>query len=271
MAKLSMMEQMKLFAVKQVLSYVDRDPENNLPRLIDMIQSGDAAEKMGVPGIDKIKVRLGNRQSGWYRLLLSLWTDVDGRIRNRIFENIMANSSGLGGDIPWAEIRISGEGKAEDANVKTGQGKFMLLVRPEGNQLSAEPVFDLAKKYPGCILAAFLKGELVDEDVCGRILEAENVIPVIDLEEKGAEEAMARLRDRKVLFGAAGRYSGEEAEMISSEDFAERMAVAGARAVWLSSREGTDPEVTDAVRERVKEHTEKWPVIIFEGSGRIVV
>ena len=74
-----------------------------------------------------------------------------------------------------------------------------------------------------------------------------------------------------MLFGAAGRYSGEEAEMISSEDFAERMAGAGARAVWLSSREGTDPEGDGCCQGKGEGAYEKWPVIIFEGSGRIVV
>ena len=93
---MALKENMEAFAVKQALSYLDRDPEKNLPKLLDWV---DRFDRKGTLKSQRKAVReaLGSKDSNWYKLVMSLWTDIDPEVRNRIFENFIINVKGMAG------------------------------------------------------------------------------------------------------------------------------------------------------------------------------
>ncbi|HIU25220.1 MAG TPA: hypothetical protein IAC50_01815 [Candidatus Copromorpha excrementigallinarum] len=268
MAKLSMFDQMKIFAAKQVLSYVDSDPENNLPRLISMIQGSDAGEKAGIPGMEKIKERLGNRDSGWYRLLLSLWTDVDKSVRNRIFENIIAKAGPKKEGEPWSllEYDRQGYGWEPSAEEKQADSSVILLADCRGSSERLQELLKTCESRRDMIFAPVLEPHQTDEAVCESMLKAGNSVPVLWLgrEEEEQEEAFARLRKSRLLFGAMKRYGEDTAEEVSGGDFADKICSAGAKALWLEACEREEREWRRAVRERTISCINEKPLIIFE-------
>ena len=93
--------------------YIEKDPEQNIPRMmsfLDAVVPDSALE----PQRRAIREVIGDKDSNWYRLFLSLFTDIDAGVRRRIFENFVVNSAVVGWEtgeecrekygcnIPWA-------------------------------------------------------------------------------------------------------------------------------------------------------------------------
>lgn len=90
---------LKKFAAKQLISYVNSDPEESIPKLIEN------AERV-LPNVEKdekfkkIKEVAMDKDSNWYKLIESLWTDIDDEVRKTIIENFFIN-----GYLEWADKR----------------------------------------------------------------------------------------------------------------------------------------------------------------------
>jgi len=113
MSEKSIFENFQSYGLKKVLAYLDADPDNNIPKIIDWVEKFD---KEGV--VDKqlnaIKSSLNDTDSNWYKLVKSLWTDIDDDVRKTLFENLIINATIIGGkrqikareenncNIPWA-------------------------------------------------------------------------------------------------------------------------------------------------------------------------
>ncbi len=95
MSDFTLKESMKAFGVKQVISYIDKDPEKNVPKILDWLIRTD---KNGVVSNQArvIKDAFQDGDNNWRRLILSLWTDVDDGVRRRLFENFVINASLIG-------------------------------------------------------------------------------------------------------------------------------------------------------------------------------
>lgn len=110
---MAIVENVGTFAVRQVLSYVDRDSEKNLPKLLDWFDRFDRKETLKVQR-DIIRNVVMDPDNNWHQLVMSLWKDIDPGVRNRIFENFIINGCLLGYqrqkenkekyncNIPWA-------------------------------------------------------------------------------------------------------------------------------------------------------------------------
>ena len=109
----TMKENIQAFAVKQILHYLDEDPDKSLPKLIDWAERFD---KTGCNAhlIKPFRTVLDDPNNNWNRLIKSLWTDVDPAVRKVLFENFVVNASLMGNrkqnenrekygcNIPWA-------------------------------------------------------------------------------------------------------------------------------------------------------------------------
>ena len=100
-------------AVKQAIAYLEKDPENNILKLINWV---DAFDRRG--RIDRhmkaIRPALTDPDSNWRKLVLKLYNDIDKDVRTTLFQNFLLNATITGGDmqydneqkydcnIPWA-------------------------------------------------------------------------------------------------------------------------------------------------------------------------
>ena len=66
----------KSFAIKQLMSYLDADPEKNIPKALKWTETF-------VPNIEKntgyqqVKEIAMDPSSNWYQFVLGLWNDLD--------------------------------------------------------------------------------------------------------------------------------------------------------------------------------------------------
>ena len=110
---MAIVENVEAFAVRQALSWLDRDPEKNLPKLLDWFDRFDRKDTLKVQR-DIIRNVVMDPDNNWHHLVMSLWKDIDPGVRNRIFENLIINGCLLGYqrqvenkekyncNIPWA-------------------------------------------------------------------------------------------------------------------------------------------------------------------------
>ena len=80
----SLKESIQSFAVNKVLHYMDEDPDKSLPKLLSWADRFDKDDLF-------IKQRrvfhniIENPDNNWYRLIKSVWTDIDPEVRKVFF------------------------------------------------------------------------------------------------------------------------------------------------------------------------------------------
>jgi MoaA/NifB/PqqE/SkfB family radical SAM enzyme len=214
-------ENLKSFGIKKIVSFLDSDPDKNIPRIVDW------AEKIDVEGTYKrqlksIKKAIENKDGNWYLLMKSLWTDIDDGIRKTVFKNFIVNATMLGGNrqrkakekygcnIPWAilmdptsacNLKCKGCWAADYGNkmymdyetlnkiILQGKalGTFMYIYSGGEPLLRKDDIVRLCEKHDDCMFLAFTNGTLIDESFADEMLRVKNFVPAISVE--GFEEA----------------------------------------------------------------------------------
>ena len=113
MSDKTMKENLQSFAAKQILHYLDEDPEKSLPKLLEWADKFDKDNTL--PSQRRVFHNiLENPDNNWYKLIMSLWSDIDPAVRMTFFENFIVNASLIGYgrqekaaaehncNIPWA-------------------------------------------------------------------------------------------------------------------------------------------------------------------------
>ena len=80
-------ENLQVAAIKQAYAYLDKDPDTNLPKLMELADKMDTANAFAAQR-DAIRRAISNPGNNWYRLVRSLWDDVDDNVRKKLFENL---------------------------------------------------------------------------------------------------------------------------------------------------------------------------------------
>ncbi|MEA4923021.1 MAG: radical SAM protein [Eubacteriaceae bacterium] len=212
---------LQLAAIKQALKYMEKDPGENLPKLIDW---ADKIDKNG----DFTKYRtyfrnfIEDKDGNWYKFMESLWTDLDDGVRMRFFENFMVHACYTGisrqrenrerynCNIPWAilmdptsacNLKCTGCWAAEYGNklnmdlatldkiITEGKslGTFMYIYSGGEPLVRKDDIIKLCEMHPDCQFLAFTNSTLIDEEFADEMLRVKNFIPAISVE--GFEEA----------------------------------------------------------------------------------
>ena len=95
MSDKTMKENMQAFAVKQVLKYLDEDPDKSLPKLLAWADKFDRNDAF-LSQRNVFRAILQDPSNNWYQLIKSLWTDIDPEVRKVFFENFIINTSLVG-------------------------------------------------------------------------------------------------------------------------------------------------------------------------------
>ena len=218
---MSLKETAEVFVVKKALEYMEKDPEANLPKLLDWLDKFDIHNTLATQR-KAIREVVENSDSNWYKLVMSLWKDIDPDVRNRLFENLIINASLLGYqkqvankekyncNVPWAilmdptsacNLKCTGCWAAEYGNhmnltyeeldkvVKEGRelGTYVYLFTGGEPLVRKADIIRLCDDHPDCIFSTFTNGTLIDEAFADEMLRVKNFIPAISIE--GFEEA----------------------------------------------------------------------------------
>ena len=117
---MALIENMETLAIKTAIGCLNKNPEKNLPKLMEWFDRFDRRDTLKKER-DAVRNIIRDKNNNWYKLIMSLWTDIDAGVRNRLFENFIINGCLLGYqrqvenktkyncNIPWAillDIRI---------------------------------------------------------------------------------------------------------------------------------------------------------------------
>ena len=221
MSNWTLKESAQALAAKTVLNYLDKDPDQSIPKLLDWFDRFDV--KNAWPSHRAVLRRvLTDPNSNWYRLLKSLWTDIDDGVRRKIFENFIINTSLLGVprqkelsekyncNIPWAilmdptsacNLHCTGCWAAEYGNrlnltyeemddiidQANDLGCYMFLFTGGEPLVRKKDILRLCEAHNDCVFLSFTNATLIDEEFADEMLRVKNFIPAISVE--GFEQA----------------------------------------------------------------------------------
>ena len=204
------------FAIKQVLGYLRKDPENNLPKVISWLRKFDT-ENLYAAQYDMVDEFLKDKDNNWTQLMCNLINNVDPNIVQTVFTNFLLNAS------------IKGYEIVQQSKEKYGyETPFTILVDPttacnkkcigcwaadynkalnlsyeqldklftDGKELGiyfyimtgGEPlvrkndILKLAKKHNDCVFMFFTNGTLIDQKFCEDLIDVGNLVPTISVE-----------------------------------------------------------------------------------------
>jgi hypothetical protein len=202
------------------LSYLDKDVEKNLPKLIEWAEKIDVQGSVKVQ-LDVIKRIASDPDNNWYKFALNIWRNIDLDVIKTFFTNFIVYSNIEGKpkrleverthdcNIPWAilldptaacNLKCTGCWAADydakssmdfdtlDNIVQQGKamGTYMYLFTGGEPLVRKADVIKLCEKHNDCQFMAFTNGTLIDEDFAKEMLRVKNFIPGISIE--GFEE-----------------------------------------------------------------------------------
>ena len=201
-------------AVHQALRFIEGNPEENIPRLIEL---SDRLLPAGWFGTQREAIRSAvHQKNNWYQLILKLY-DLDPGVRRAFFENFLFNASLKGGatqeelkdlhncNIPWAilldptsacNLHCTGCWAAEyghqlnltletmDSIIRQGKelGVYMYIYTGGEPLVRKRDLMKICEMHPDCEFLSFTNGTLIDEAFCEEMLRVKNFVPALSLE-----------------------------------------------------------------------------------------
>jgi MoaA/NifB/PqqE/SkfB family radical SAM enzyme len=215
-------EKMKGFAAKQLYGWLDKNPEENIPKILDYLEKHDPDGISLTSQIKAIRKALADPDNNWSRLVKSLWTDIDAGQRKKLVETVVVNGTLIGTpkttklqekyqcNIPWAilmdptsacNLHCTGCWAAEYGNrlnlsfeqldniIEQGKalGTYVYIYSGGEPLVRKADLIRLCEKHSDCGFLAFTNGTLIDDRFADDMLRVGNFVPAISIE--GFEEA----------------------------------------------------------------------------------
>ena len=220
---MSVIDSVKKVGFRTIYSYLDKDPDANIPKIMDWVDKFAGDGPNSFPSQRAVfRSVIEDHNNNWYRLIKSMWSDIDDDVRRTFFENFFLNGNLIGWkkqeenrqkygcNIPWAilldptsacNLHCTGCWAAEYGNKLNltfdeidsiiTQGKKLgiyLYIYTGGEPLvRKKDLIALCEKHNDAAFLSFTNATLIDEEFCQDMLRVGNFVPAISLE--GFEEA----------------------------------------------------------------------------------
>lgn len=213
---MSIKDRVTIAMVDQVLNYLDKDPHENLPKLLNIVEKFDLNHALSKQ-IKNVREGLYGENDNWRKLVDSIYQDVDSEIIKTLFKNAVLNSVVLSRslkeevkskydcNVPWAilldptsacNLSCTGCWASEygnklnlsfdeiDSIITQGKeiGIFMYIYTGGEPLVRKKDIINLCKKHNDCVFLAFTNATLIDEDLAKQIREVKNFVPAISIE-----------------------------------------------------------------------------------------
>lgn len=213
-----MLEGLKRAGISTAYNYLEKDPEKNMPKLMDWVDRIAGSGEDSMPAQRAAARRaVENPDSNWYQLILRILKETDKGVVKAVFSNFILNANFIGWqtqeeyrekygcNIPWAilldptsacNLHCTGCWAAEYGNRLNlsfdeidsiiEQGKKMgvyLYIYTGGEPLvRKKDLIGLCEKHNDCIFLSFTNATLIDEEFAEEMLRVKNFIPAISVE-----------------------------------------------------------------------------------------
>ncbi len=211
---MSFADSLKAFGVNRALDYLKKDPEANIPKLMDLINKFAPADLFTSQraAFDKAIEEKGN----WWDLILKVYA-LDEGVRDTFFQNFMINANlngwpkqeatreKYGCNVPWAilldptsacNLHCTGCWAAEygnklnltfdeiDSIITQGKeiGTYMYIYTGGEPLVRKKDLIKLCEKHSDAIFLSFTNATLIDEEFANEMLRVKNFVPAISLE-----------------------------------------------------------------------------------------
>lgn len=218
------------FGLTKAFDHLYKDPENNLPQLMDW---ADKFAKGRFPGQRAaIRAAIEDPDNAYYPYVRHILRDVDPEVVKTFAVNFFINANLIGGpiqdemrekyncNIPWAilldptsacNLHCVGCWAAEYGNklnlsfdeiddiIRQGKdmGVYMYIYTGGEPLVRKADIIKLCEKHNDCIFLCFTNGTLIDEAFANEMLRVKNFVPAISLE--GFEKATDSRRGEGVF------------------------------------------------------------------------
>lgn len=202
-------ESVKAFGAKQVLDYLQKDPEKHIPQIIEWLEKYGGTVAM--PGqLAYVKRLLSDPENKWYKYVMRIFDEVDPNCTKKFMEDFVINAALLGipqekkmkekyqCNIPWTilfdptsacNMKCTGCWAAEyghtlaltfdemDKIISQGKelGIYMYLMTGGEPLTRKQDILRLAEKHNDCYFHIFTNTTLIDEPFCREVVRLGNI------------------------------------------------------------------------------------------------
>lgn len=220
---MSVSDKMMKIGINQVFSYIEKNPQKNMGKIMDWVDKIAPDGENGYEGPRKaIRNVINDPQNNMHKLILNIFNTVDTEVLKKTFENFFLNANLIGWqkqqeerekhgcNIPWAilldptsscNLHCKGCWASEYENklnlsfdeidriIEEGKslGVYMYIYTGGEPLMRKKDIIALCKKHSDCQFLTFTNGTLIDEEFAKKMLDIKNLIPAISVE--GSEEA----------------------------------------------------------------------------------
>ena len=218
--------------LKTAYGYIEKDPERNLPRLMEWVDrlAGDGPNSFPEQRA-AFRTVINDPDNNMHQLIMNVFREVDNEVIKAVFENFFLNANIIGWpkqeelrakyncNIPWAilldptsacNLHCTGCWAAEygnklnltleeiDSIIQQGKelGVYMYIYTGGEPLVRKKDIITLCEKHSDCQFLAFTNATLIDEAFADDMLRVKNFIPAISLE--GFESATDARRGQGV-------------------------------------------------------------------------
>lgn len=211
------------FGLKKAFSYIEKNPEQNMPKLMALVDrfAGDGPDSFPSQRA-AIRNVINDKDSNMYQLIMKVMNETDTDVLKTVFENFFINANLAGWkkqeeyrqkyncNIPWTilldptsacNLHCTGCWAAEYGNKLNltfdeidsiiTQGKEMgvyFYIYTGGEPLvRKDDLIAICRKHNDCQFLSFTNATLIDEEFADEMLSVRNFIPAVSVE--GFEEA----------------------------------------------------------------------------------
>ena len=215
---MSFSKKVKQTALRTAFSYLEKDPEKNIHKLMSWVDklAGDGPNSFPRQRAAFHRI-LADPEDSMYQLIMNVLHEIDTDVLKKLFENFFLNASiigwpkqqeyreKLGCNIPWAilmdptsacNLHCTGCWAAEYGNklnmtyeelsniIRQGKefGTYMYIFSGGEPTVRKKDIFRLCEEHNDCQFLAFTNGTLIDEAFADEMLRVKNFVPAISVE-----------------------------------------------------------------------------------------